>query len=177
MPEGVGQISKMIASLVAGGGLEQIALKKLQEMGGEFILEQLGVTGTPFGILTDLRKLQPKALKLDQFSPLRVRTDFIRGLQKQVLGKKRGNWRSKSAWGRSEWAKGRDDWLDNHWRHDWRSQPRNALGKWIPGRLPYIPTYLQTKGKTIGRKTKRRRKLRRQARLRGRRMAKRMFRR
>jgi hypothetical protein len=173
----VGYIAKMISSLVAGGGLEQIALKKLEAMGGEFLLQQLGVPGTPFGALSDLRKLQPKSFNLDQFNPFKVKTDFIRTLQKQVLGKKRGNWRSKSAWGRSEWAKGRDDWLDNHWRHDWRSQPRNAIGKWIPGRLPYVPTYLQTKGKTIGRKTKRRRKLRRQARLRGRRMAKRMFRR
>jgi len=99
-------------------------------------------------------------------------------LQKQFLqaGKKK-SFRRSSKWSRSEWASSREDWLGNQWKHDWRSQPRNALGKWIPGRLSAIESQLQYKGKKAGRRTKRRRRLRRAARLRGRKMAKMAFRR
>lgn len=42
--------------------------------------------------------------------------------------------------GHWKWSKSRQEWLDVSWRHDWRTQPRDPHGKWIPGRLrhPYI---------------------------------------
>jgi hypothetical protein len=173
-----GQIARMVASLVAGGGLEKAILKKLESLGGEFLMEQL--SGAAFGPLGDLQHMMPKALAIGDLmpKPMRVDTRFLRGLTKEFTGKKtKGNWRARSAWGRSNWARGRDDWLDNKWKHDWRSQPRDALGKWVPGRLTYTESQLQYKGKTrAGRRTKRRRRLRRQARLRGRRAAKMSFR-
>jgi len=42
-----------------------------------------------------------------------------------------------SEWQRVDWAGSRENWLANRWRHDWRSQPRNRIGEWIVGRLPY----------------------------------------
>jgi hypothetical protein len=174
---GVGQIAKLVASLVADGGLEKIIQGKLTAMGGDFLLSQIGVAG-PGSLLGDISSLMPKALSIKDLmpQPLRVDTGLLRKLTKDFLGKKtKGNWRSRSAWGRSNWARGRNDWLDNHWKHDWRSQPRDALGKWVPGRLTYVESQLQYKGKKAGRRTKRRRALRRQSRLRGRRAAKMAF--
>lgn len=37
-----------------------------------------------------------------------------------------------------KWSKSRQDWLNEDWRHDWRSQPRDLAGRWLPGRLSYI---------------------------------------
>jgi hypothetical protein len=184
---GTGQIAKMVAALVTGGGLEKAVMDKLVNMGGEFLLQQISFGPLSLGgaanILMpktlNLSDLLPKPLAISDLMPreLRVDSNFLSGLRKEFLGKKqRGNWRAKTAWGRSNWATSRNDWLDNHWRHDWRSQPRDVAGKWVPGRLPYIATQLQMKGKTTGRRTLRRRRLRRQARLRGRKAAKRMFR-
>lgn len=38
------------------------------------------------------------------------------------------------------WSRSRREWLDQSWKHDWRSQPRDVRGRWIPGRLrhPYV---------------------------------------
>lgn len=171
----------MVASLVTGGGgLEKAVIKKLESLGGEFLLDQLGVGGGAFGLLTDIKKFKPQSMMLKDLmpQPVRVKTQFIRGLQQEFLGKKKkGRWRERSEWGRSNWATSRDDWLNNKWRHDWRSQPRDVFGKWVPGRLTTAAAALQYKGKKIGRRTKRRRQLRRLARLRGRKAAKMAFRR
>ncbi len=48
--------------------------------------------------------------------------------------------RRKFRWQRGGWARSRQEWLDEGWRHDWRSQPRDLLGRWIPGRLSYPVT-------------------------------------
>jgi hypothetical protein len=61
-------------------------------------------------------------------------------------------------WRRSAWARSREDWLENKWKHDWRSQPRNRIGEWIPGRLPYPVVALGQK-RPIGRNALRRRKI------------------
>ncbi len=54
-------------------------------------------------------------------------------------------------WARTDWAKSREQWLSEGWKHDWRSQPRNAIGRWIPGRLPYPVAGASLRGgKTIG---------------------------
>jgi|SRR6188508_1478372 hypothetical protein len=174
----VGQIAKMVASLVSPhGGIEKIVLKKLESLGGDFILQQLGMSGGSLDIFDDLKFLKVKPLGLG-FSKMAQPGQMAKRLQKQFLqaGKKK-SFRRSSKWSRSEWASSREDWLGNQWKHDWRSQPRNALGKWIPGRLSAIESQLQYKGKKAGRRTKRRRRLRRAARLRGRKMAKMAFRR
>jgi len=40
--------------------------------------------------------------------------------------------------GHWKWSRSRREWLNEDWRHDWRSQPRDKLGRWIPGRLKTI---------------------------------------
>lgn len=42
--------------------------------------------------------------------------------------------------GGKTWQGSRQQWLDAGWRHDWRSQPRDKHGRWLPGRLkhPYM---------------------------------------
>lgn len=42
--------------------------------------------------------------------------------------------------GHWKWNRSRQQWLDEGWKHDWRSQPRDPRGRWIEGRLrhPYI---------------------------------------
>jgi hypothetical protein len=38
------------------------------------------------------------------------------------------------------WSKSRQEWLDQSWKHDWRTQPRDVEGQWKVGRLrhPYV---------------------------------------
>jgi hypothetical protein len=40
-----------------------------------------------------------------------------------------------------KWSRSRQQWLDESYRHDWRTQPRDVRGRWKPGRLrsPYVP--------------------------------------
>lgn len=45
---------------------------------------------------------------------------------------------SRPEQGHWKWSKSRNDWLNEDWKHDWRSQPRDKLGRWIPGRLKHI---------------------------------------
>ena len=50
--------------------------------------------------------------------------------------------RRKPLWQRTGWAMSRQQWLNESWMHDWRSQPRRPAGtdeggEWMAGRLPY----------------------------------------
>ena len=40
--------------------------------------------------------------------------------------------------GKWTWSKSRREWLDESWKHNWRSQPRDRRGRWIKGRLKTI---------------------------------------
>jgi len=60
---------------------------------------------------------------------------ILNGLQQEVNNQSRP--RRKAKWRRGGWARSRQEWLDEGWRHDWRSQPRDYRGRWVVGRLPY----------------------------------------
>jgi len=175
----VGQVAKLVASMVGGGGLEKAMIKKLEEFGAGALLEQFGGSGLlenfdGQNIFDVFKRLQQQGRKELMPGPV---SNLLRPIQQDWTGKgRKGKWRARSAWSRSNWATSRDDWLDNKWKHDWRSQPRDVMGKWVPGRLTYIDANLMYKGKSVGRRTKRRRKLRRAARLRGRKAARSAFR-
>lgn len=62
-------------------------------------------------------------------------------------------------WQYNNWAMSREDWLANRWRHDWRSQPRNRIGEWTPGRLPYPQVGSTAIGKGKVKTSRRRRRL------------------
>jgi hypothetical protein len=185
---GVGVVAKLIGALVDDGLLDKIVEKKLEGMGEEFIMKFLG---GPFSLANRV----DQAIETGGASEFaRLRQEWLSNLQHQgqlpyggVLRKiqnftghpgpyagrnRRGRW----AWQRADWAASRNDWLDNHWKHDWRSQPRDAQGRWIAGRLDYVPIYLQYRGIHKGRKNKRKARQRRLARMRGRRLARQMLR-
>jgi hypothetical protein len=124
--------------------------------GGMSELENLGKHFLSTGLPQPWQKIVSSA-----YSPLRRRVHGEHSL------------RSHAAWARTDWATSRDDWLDNRWRHDWRSQPRDARGRWIPGRLQtwYVSTSMRYRGTHAGRKKRRTMKTRRLERLRGRRAA------
>ena len=67
----------------------------------------------------------------------------------------------RKVWERGDWATSRQDWLTNAWRHDWRSQPRNQIGEWIPGRLPYPVITARMIGKGKARSSRQRRRINR----------------
>jgi hypothetical protein len=52
---------------------------------------------------------------------------------KQLLTRPEGKWQ--------KWSRSRQAWLDESYRHNWRTQPRDARGRWKVGRLryPYVP--------------------------------------
>jgi hypothetical protein len=192
MAIGVGFVTKVVASLLQGGAIDDLLTKKLEDLGEDFIRNQLS---GPLGALAKvggggdfdfaeqrdawLNKISKSALPSLPNLPHQNLLNKIFSIVEQArpaVKKKRGNWRAKSAWQRSSWARSRNDWLDNHWKHDWRSQPRNPItGQWMPGRLEQIDAARTAKGKQVGRRTKRRRNLRRQARTRGRKAARKMF--
>jgi hypothetical protein len=66
------------------------------------------------------------------------------------------------------WHSSRQQWLDESWKHNWRSQPRDARGRWVPGRLTY-PLAVQPK---VSRRIKRIRQMRRTQQKAGRKIAK-----
>jgi len=189
MAIGAGFISKVVTKLIQGGAIDELLSKKLEELGEDFIRSQLS---GPLGFLANfaegdfegqrdawLNKVTSSSMPSLPNLPHQGLLNKIfkiveQGTRAQGKGKGRGG--SKAKWTRSAWAKSRNDWLDNHWKHDWRSQPRDPVsGRWLPGRLDEADASAMKRGKQVGRKTKRRRKLRRQARARGRKAARQLF--
>lgn len=52
---------------------------------------------------------------------------------KHLLSRPTGKWQ--------RWDRSRQQWLDEHYRHDWRTQRRDPHGRWVVGRtrFPYVP--------------------------------------
>jgi len=194
MAIGVRFVTGVVTKLLQGGAIDELLSKKLEDLGESFIRDQLS---GPIGKLADfadgggefnfeeqrdawLNKAAKSALpsfpNLPHQGLLNKIFKIVDQARPAVKKGRRGNWRAKTAWQRSSWARSRNDWLDNHWKHDWRSQPRNPItGQWMPGRLEQIDKAMTAKGRQVGRRTKRRRNLRRQARSRGRKAARQMF--
>lgn len=184
-----GLLAKLAAATIEGN-LDDVLTKKLDELGEDFLMKQLGgqfggleriAQGIGTGGQSEFDRLRSQWMSKAK-GPSFPGSSFVNKIfntldNSSANGKSGKNRYNGARWARSEWARSRNDWLDNHWKHDWRSQPRNAAGEWIPGRLDYVAMNLQYKGIKPGRKTKRRRKLRRQARLRGKKAARMLFRR
>lgn len=160
--------------------LENILQKKLEGMGQSLIMSYLG---GPAGTAS---RIQQAVATGGQSEFDRTRDQFLHSLMPsggraggvaRKIGalfdasgrgyRGRGHGRGRAgSWQASTWAASRQDWLDNHWHHDWRSQPRDEHGRWIPGRLDYIAAQFQYRGKPHkGRTVLRRRKRRRLRRL------------
>ena len=186
---GVGQIANMVSALIEGDDnlLDQVLTKKLEDLGEDFLMRQLA---GPTGGLTDRFIQGIQSGGESEFE--RVRRQWMTGKSfgSQPASKfvnklfsvmdhadqaREKNAHSGARWAKSEWARSRNDWLDNHWRHDWRSQPRDAKGRWIPGRLKYIVENMRYQGTKPGRRTLRRRRLRRRSKRMGRQAARKLF--
>ena len=186
---GVSQIARLAAALVEGDDsiIEKIIEKKFEDLGEEFIQQFLG------GPLETVGRVERAidtggASEFDRFrnewlSKVRPPTSFP-GLPGKILSKLQDAYnksdrdikrRWSTVWGRTNWASSRQDWLDNRWRHDWRSQPRDVHGRWIPGRLDHIAPALMYSGKHVGRTVRTFRKKRRARRAAARKLARRMM--
>lgn len=151
-----------------GGLLGRILEKKIESMGRDLLMQHTIGAIAPLdrvfkavstGGMSEFERARDQFLNQFKPRPLpglrRVGSIFsAAGRSKRRRRIRPGTWQA------SNWARSRDDWLDNRWRHDWRSQPRDELGRWIPGRLDYIASDLRWRGKRVGRVIKRRRKKR-----------------
>lgn len=182
---GVGQIAKLVAAFVDGDDnlLDKVLSDKLEHLGEEFLMTYLA---GPFGSvnriqqainsggMSEFQRLGEDWLKNAAPTPM-PRSPFMTKVQK-MFSQTGGHPAIRTGqWSHSNWAASRQDWLDNHWHHDWRSQPRDEKGRWIPGRLDYIAMTLQYKGVHKGRIKRHKAKLRRLARARGKRAARALF--
>jgi len=156
---GLEAIAQLASALSHGDDnvLEKIILDKFEHMGEETLVRLIGLD-EPMALIQRFGE----AVSTAGVSELkRVFQPNVPGLPGKLLRKfeqiynqtdrdiKR-RWKTK--WGRSGWAESRKDWLDNSWRHDWRSQPRDPLtGRWLPGRLETIDPSLMYRGKRPGR--------------------------
>lgn len=168
----------------AGGILGTILARKLEGMGEDLIMDYIG------GPMGTAQRVSQAVRTGGQSEFDRTRDQFLNALKPRALphqgliNKIGGAFQARArrarryrpgTWQASSWAASREDWLQNRWHHDWRSQPRDERGRWIPGRLDFIAAQLQYRGKRPGRTTLRRRKRRKLRRLMTRREAKKMF--
>ena len=189
---GAGQIAKMVAALVEGDDnlIDKIVSDKLEKLGEQFLMQTLAgpfggggaariADALQTGGLSEFNRLGENWLRgavpgRSQFeSKILNLLNTGQNLRRRIHGQHSP--RTAGAWTRTDWAGSRDDWLDNHWKHDWRSQPRDERGRWVPGRLDYIAVSLQYRGRRAGRVKRKQMKLRRMARRRGRTAARKLL--
>ena len=164
----VKNLASLATALINGddNSLERLIVGKFEHMGEELLMQLMGqfVTSPSFQQIPFVQEYE------------RTRQQFLNGLTptplpagQKVLNALQGLFAAKTMgaggpgkparWERTDWATSRQDWLDNRWRHDWRSQPRDVRGRWIPGRLDYIASSLMYRGHRVGRLTKKKRRL------------------
>lgn len=152
-------------------GLGNILQNKLEGMGEELIGQFVGgpmATARRFSQAVSTGGMSEFEKTRNQFlNSLKPRAAPYTGAVRRIAGmfesrarRTRHGGGRPGTWQASNWAKSRKEWLDDRWKHDWRSQPRDVLGKWIPGRLDYIPLEMRYRGKRVGRTILRRRKRR-----------------
>jgi len=111
---GLGTINEYIAEK-SRRSIASIAYDNLKDLGAEAIIQAVGGSMSPLGILFRrlLREDRAQSREMDQEQ-------------------------------RKQWRQERLEWLQqNQWRFDWRSQPRRpagteAGGEWMKGRLNYM---------------------------------------
>lgn len=183
------QLARVVIGFSPSNDIEALVQKKLENLGEEFLMEFIGGpfgAGAAFGAtqrisqaigtgaLGELAGLGESAIRRALPAPL-PGSSLLNKVQDALSRRGHGSRRSHAAWGRTDWATSRNDWLDNRWQHDWRSQPRDEHGRWVPGRLNYIEQAMQYRGSHAGRRKLSRLKARRLGRRIGRQTAKRLL--
>jgi hypothetical protein len=142
--------------------VEETIVGKIESMGEDLIKELIG--STPLGEGLEFSKRFSEAIETHGASEFKeMRDAWLNSLMPTPLphstlvnkfttafnnGAQAAS-RPKGYW---KWSKSRKQWLDENWRHDWHSQPRDSRGRWIPGRLNYI--YVSKKLKKIRRRNR-----------------------
>lgn len=160
---GLGALSGIVDALYKGGGSDVIseAVKKQMEEMGTDLLRDLVSEFIPS--VPGLGRVQ-KALMTGGASEFnQARNSWLNRLRPaplpgtgilQSLSKKLGdNLPSRPEGKYWSWSQSRREWLNRDWRHDWRTQPRDFHGRWVPGRLktPFIPRRLKRQKRALRR--------------------------
>lgn len=177
-----GVLGQIIASLLQGAGdskIEEFILDKIKDVGKEKIKELIQETplGEPLEQAKEFKERFMGAIESGGATEFRrARNQWLNDLKKSLDYKKSGQGATRFAkriedffqkstqdqgrpkGGYWKWSRSRQEWLDEGWKHDWRSQPRNLIGRWIPGRLNTI--YISPRLKKI--RSARRRAVRKQ---------------
>lgn len=154
----LGAISGMVAN-----GVEGFVEKKIEDMGRDLLADI--ISRTPLGMAFDVTNRLEQAIASGGSSELqKVLITSLRSLQPAPLPGSGFARRTGGGPGRAmrRQRRGQQDttrqwWLDEGWKHNWRSQPRNSIGEWIAGRLPYPVTITLKVSRRVRRLRKRRR--------------------
>lgn len=162
----LGQLAK---SLLNGetNFVEDLVEKKVADLGKDLIANL--ISASPLGVALQVAK-QVEGGGASEFK--RMRDAWLNSLQPTaphsgLLGKIGNNFQRQFVGasqsqgapegpGKWTWSKSRREWLDESWKHNWRSQPRDRRGRWIKGRLNTI--YISPSARKI--RNKRRRAIR-----------------
>ena len=157
-----GQIARVAEALISGqGGVVDKLIENAVSRAGERLVDSI-LSATPLGNPFETADRVAEALQTRGSSELdRMRNQWIASLRprpprevrqlttfarrvESILQRAttRRNPRRRPLWERTSWAQSRQQWLNESWMHDWRSQPRRPAGttdggEWLPGRLPY----------------------------------------
>lgn len=129
--------------------IEELVEKKITDLGKDAIRNLIGSTSLGIGLqivkqleggggANEFKRMRDAWLNsLQPTSPHsgllgRINNNF----QKEVVGASQETMPSTP--GKWTWSKSRREWLDESWKHNWRSQPRDSRGRWIKGRLNTI---------------------------------------
>lgn len=146
--------------------IEALVEKKAADLGKDLI-DNL-ISSSPLGIGLQIAK-RVEGGGSNEFK--RMRDAWLNSLQPTsphsgLLGRIGNNFQKQFAGSQSQgapegpgkwtWSRSRQEWLDESWKHNWRSQPRDRRGRWIKGRLKTV--YVSQSARKI--RNKRRRAIR-----------------
>ena len=123
-------------------GLSEVRRLRNSLLGGSALSARSGVVGRVLrafssGFETEFNRLETSIAGSDIRRAVIDRVEHYLGGSKHAADDKD---KDKEQGGKKSWRQSREEWLDSAWRHNWRSQPRDAHGRWTPGRLkhPYM---------------------------------------
>ena len=139
------------SALEADSAIQKMVLDKVESLGKDLIIDL--IRSTPLGAAitssktimallesgsnTDFKRgrdqwlntLEPSSKSSGGGGALdKIKKAFENAASSESDRPENGHWK---------WSKSRNEWLNEDWRHDWRSQPRDRAGRWIEGRLNY----------------------------------------
>jgi len=150
-----GVLAQLVGSLLQGADntVEKLVFEKIESLGRDVISDLIRSTPLGAGIAASKKYMrlietgsdrefkQSRDQWLNTLKPVkdagtgsRLSTKILKAFE-DIASSDAGRPFSKGNW---KWSKSRREWLNEDWKHDWRSQPRDKFGRWIDGRLNYI---------------------------------------